>query len=189
MARVHEAIDDRWAAWIAAQPMFFVATAPLSADGLVNVSPKAPGSSLRVLGPLEVAYLDVMGSGAETAGHLCENGRICLMWCAFSGPPRILRLHGRGEVVLPEDERFADLAAGLDSPGLPESRRAVMRVDVEQVSDSCGYTVPLMEVVGEREHYDRSSEKRLRTLGPEGMRELTRTRNARTLDGLETGLS
>jgi hypothetical protein len=182
--KLFEALDDHWRAWIARQPMFFVATAPLAADGHVNVSPKGPGSAVRVVGPHQVAYLDVAGSGAETAGHLRENGRICLMWCAFEGPPRILRLHGRGEVVLPDDPRFAALAEGLEAPGVPEARRAVVRVDVTRIADSCGYGVPLMELVGRREHYERSSAKRLRTLGADGMAELTRTRNATSIDGL-----
>ena len=111
MAKVFEAIDDHLARWIARQPMFFVGTAPLAADGHVNVSPKGPIGTLRVLGPHEVAYLDAHGSGSETIAHLRENGRIVVMLCAFEGPPQILRLHGRGEVVLPEDERFDDAAS------------------------------------------------------------------------------
>ena len=98
MGRCYDEIDDRLAGWIAAQPLFFVGTAPLAADGHVNVSPKGPIGSLRVLGPTTVAYLDIVGSGAETIAHLRENGRIVVMFCAFEGPPRILRLHGHGEV-------------------------------------------------------------------------------------------
>src|SRR5919199_648490 len=111
MARTYEEIDARLADWIAAQPLFFVGTAPLAADGHVNVSPKGPTGTLRVLGPRRVAYLDLMGSGAETIAHLRENGRIVVMLCAFQGPPRILRLHGRGEVVLADDPRFGELLA------------------------------------------------------------------------------
>ena len=184
MGRTYDALDDRWCDWIARQPMFFVATAPLAADGHVNVSPKGPGSSLAVRGPREIAYLEVMGSGAETAAHLRENGRICVMFCAFEGPPRILRLHGRGEVVPVGDQRFAQLAAGLQAPGLPENRRSVIRVDVFRIADSCGYTVPLMEMVGQRDHYDRHAEKKLRTLGAEGLAAEPSVKNAASIDGL-----
>src|ERR671921_2262544 len=106
MARTYDEIDARLADWIAAQPLFFVATAPLGADGHVNVSPKGPIGSLQVLGPLSVAYLDVGGSGAETIAHLRENGRIVVMLCAFDGPPRILRFHGRGRAVEAGEPRF-----------------------------------------------------------------------------------
>src|SRR6059058_3779379 len=105
MGRVYDGIDERLAAWIARQPLFFVATAPLAGDGHVNVSPKGPIGSLRVLDDHTVAYLDVTGSGAETIAHLRENGRIVVMLCAFEGPPKILRLHGRGEAVQAGDPR------------------------------------------------------------------------------------
>src|SRR3954454_18251115 len=102
MGKVYDAIDDKLAAWIGEQPLFFVGTAPLDGDGHVNVSPKGPNGSLRVVGSHEVAYLDVVGSGAETAAHLEENGRIAVMLCPIRDPPRILRLHGRAEVVWAE---------------------------------------------------------------------------------------
>src|SRR5688572_29685661 len=105
MGKVFDGIDEHQRAWIAEQALFFVGTAPLSGDGHVNVSPKGPIGSLQVIDERRVAYLDVLGSGAETIAHLRENGRIVIMLCAFSGPPRIVRLHGRGEVVLPEDAR------------------------------------------------------------------------------------
>src|ERR671920_2368640 len=111
MARTYDEIDDHLRAWIARQPMFFVGSAPLAGDGHVNVSPKGPIGSLRVLGPTTVAYLDIYGSGAETIAHLRENGRIVVMLCAFSGPPRIVRLHGRGEVLRAGDDGFAELLA------------------------------------------------------------------------------
>ena len=109
MGQTYDAIDERWQAWIARQPVFFVGTAPLSGDGHVNVSPKGPIGTLRVLDERTVAYLDVVGSGAETIAHIKENGRIVVMFCAFEGPPRILRLHGRGEFVEPSEARFAEL--------------------------------------------------------------------------------
>src|SRR3954463_16588762 len=109
MGKVFEGIDEHQREWIARQALFFVGTAPLAGGGHVNVSPKGPTGSLRVLDDHTVAYLDVVGSGAETIAHLRENGRIVVMLCAFEGPPRILRLHGTGEVVLVGDERFGAL--------------------------------------------------------------------------------
>src|SRR3954467_7348109 len=114
MATLFERIEDNHRDWIAKQALFFVGTAPLSGDGHVNVSPKGPIGSLRVLDDHTVAYLDVFGSGTETIGHLRENGRIVIMLCAFDGPPRILRLHGRGEVVRAGEERFAELLERAD---------------------------------------------------------------------------
>ena len=122
MGRLRDEIDDALARFLLAQHMFFVASAPTSADGLVNVSPKGLDGSFAVLGPHEVAYLDLTGSGAETIAHLRDNGRICLMFCAFDGPPRIVRLHGRGEAVPLGDERFAPLAARF--AGRPGARAA-----------------------------------------------------------------
>jgi hypothetical protein len=186
MGRSYDEIDDRWRAWIGEQAMFFVGTAPLDAGGHVNLSPKGPIGTLRVLGPREVAYLDVVGSGAETIAHLRENGRIVVMLCAFAGPPKILRLHGRGEVVLPEDPRFADLLdrAAFAEVADPVARRAVVRVDVERIADSCGYGVPLMGYEGERPHYPKSVDKRLRSAGPEGHRRYQDDKNAVSIDGL-----
>ena len=186
MAKIYEAIDGRWRDWIARQPLFFVATAPLAGDGRVNVSPKGPIGTLRVLDEHTIAYLDVTGSGAETIAHLRENGRIVVMLCAFEGPPRILRLHGRGEVVLADDPRFEDLLerAGFEQPSVPESHRAVIVVHVERIADSCGYGVPLMSYEGERSHQELSSAKRLRTDGPDGLRDYRREKNARSIDGL-----
>jgi hypothetical protein len=184
--RLYDEIDARWAAWIARQPLFFVATAPLAGDGHVNVSPKGPAGALHVLGPREVAYVDFGGSGAETIAHLRENGRIAIMLCAFDGPPRILRLHGQGSVVLDGDDGFAAAAADLGDAALgpPEARRAVVRVAVTRVSDSCGYGVPLMRVEGEREHYALSTAKRLRAGGPDALARRRAERNARSIDGL-----
>jgi pyridoxamine 5'-phosphate oxidase-like protein len=186
MAKVFDEIDERIEAWIARQPMFFVGTAPLSAEGRVNVSPKGPIGSFAVLGPHRVAYLDVTGSGAETIAHLRENGRIVVMFCAFEGPPRIVRLHGRGRYVLADDEGFEALIgeAGFEQPPVPESRRAVIEVSVERISDSCGYGVPLMSYEGEREHQALSSAKRVRVHGPEAYRDYQRKKNAESIDGL-----
>src|SRR5215210_3802034 len=168
MARTHDRIDEPMRAWIARQPMFFVGSAPLAPDGRVNVSPKGPGGTLRVLGPHRVAYLDLVGSGAETIAHLRENARIVVMFCAVEGPPRIVRLHGRGEVVLPGAPRYEVLLAeaAFEETTVPEARRAIVLVEVSRIGSSCGYGVPLMDFAGERPHMDASKRKRLRTGGP-----------------------
>lgn len=186
MANTYEEITDHLRAWIERQAMFFVATAPLSADGHVNVSPKGPIGSLRILGPHRVAYLDVSGSGAETIAHLRENGRIVLMLCAFDGPPRIVRLHGRGSVVTMLDPEFGDLvaAAGFADMSIPQARRAVITVQVDRVTDSCGYGVPLMAFEGQREHHALASSKRLRVMGEDGYADFLRAKNPVSVDGL-----
>src|ERR687885_1856097 len=127
MARTYDEIDDHMREWISHQPVFFVGTAPLAGDGHVNVSPKGPIGTLRVLGPRRIAYLDGVGSGAETIAHLRENGRIVVMLCAFSGPPRILRLHGRGTVHLPGEPAYEALleACGFGEPSVPQARRSI----------------------------------------------------------------
>jgi len=186
VGRVYEGIDERIRDWIGRQALFFVGTAPLSGDGHVNVSPKGPIGALSVLDDHTVAYLDVLGSGAETIAHLRENGRVVIMLCAFDGPPRIVRLHGTGETLLPEDSRFDALMkrAGFAQSGVVESRRAVIVVDVTRVADSCGYGVPLMSYEGERPHQDASSAKRLRVGGEQSFRDYEREHNTRSLDGL-----
>jgi hypothetical protein len=186
MGNVYERIDDRRRDWIARQALFFVGTAPLGADGHVNVSPKGPIGSLRVLDDHTVAYLDVFGSGTETIAHVRENGRIIVMLCAFDGPPRILRLHGRGTVLVDGDEGFEELLAraAFDEPSIPEARRAVVVVDVSRVADSCGYGVPLMSYEGRRPHQQLSAEKRLRAKGPNGFADYQREKNAESIDGL-----
>ena len=186
MGKVYDGIEPGMRDWIARQALFFVGTAPLAGDGHVNVSPKGPIGSLRVLDESTVAYLDVVGSGAETIAHLRENGRIVIMLCAFEGPPRIVRLHGRGEVVLPDDPRFADLLerCAFEEPALPESRRSIVLVDVTRVADSCGYGVPLMDHRGQRPHMPAWAAKKLRVGGEEAIRAYQREKNAESLDGL-----
>jgi len=177
MADTFERIEDHLAAWIERQPMFFVASAPLAADGRVNVSPKGPIGTFAVLGPNQVAYLDFFGSGAETVAHLRENGRITVMFCAFEGPPRILRLHGQG-TVLPAD------AVAFDTDPPPGTERAVIRVDVERIADSCGYGVPVMEYVGTRPQYPAWAETKLRKGGEHALEEYMAEENAVSIDGL-----
>ncbi|MHB1537845.1 MAG: pyridoxamine 5'-phosphate oxidase family protein [Solirubrobacteraceae bacterium] len=186
MGRVYEEIDDHLRGWIERQSMFFVATAPLSPDGHVNVSPKGPIGSLAVLGPRSVAYLDVTGSGAETIAHLRENGRIVIMLCAFDGRPRILRLHGRGEAVTHDDARFTAMLeqARFEDPSLPAARRSIVLVDVGRISDSCGYGVPLMSWTGLRGHHELSTAKKLRKLGDDGYAKYVREQNEASIDGL-----
>jgi predicted pyridoxine 5'-phosphate oxidase superfamily flavin-nucleotide-binding protein len=145
MGRTHERIEGRLRAFIEAQPVFFTATAPLSGDGTINLSPKGLKGSWAVLDELTVAYLDFAGSNAETVAHLRENGRITLMWCAFEGPPNIVRVHGKGEAVFRDDPRFAELLARFG--GFDVSRnglRAIVVVTAELVRDTCGYAVPFM---------------------------------------------
>lgn len=174
--KLFETIDDRMAEWIGAQRMFFVATAPLAGDGHVNLSPKGL-DSLRILGPREVAYADFTGSGAETIAHVRENGRIVVMFCAFEGPPRIVRLHGRGSVVVPGDPGFDALLARF--PAHPPAR-AVIRVACQRIADSCGYGVPLLEYRGERDQLPAWVDRK----GPEGLRAYRAEHNARSIDGL-----
>jgi Pyridoxamine 5'-phosphate oxidase len=150
MGSVHPAITPPVAAWIREQHMFFVATAPLDGDGHVNLSPKGL-DTVRVLDDRTVAYLDLTGSGVETVAHVRENGRITLMWCAFAGPPKILRIHGHGEPVFRDDSRWADLIArfpadAATAPGV----RSIMLISAVRISDSCGYAVPLMDYQQDR---------------------------------------
>ena len=186
MAKVFDCIDDHLQRWIAAQQMFFVGSAPLAANGHVNVSPKGPIDTLRILDPHTVAYLDMIGSGAETIAHVRENGRIVVMFCAFEGPPRIVRLHGRAEVVVAADPRFDELAerCEFDLPAVPEARRAIVLVDVDRVADACGYGVPLMTYEGRRPHSDAWAAKKLRVGGPEALLDYQREKNGHSIDGL-----
>jgi hypothetical protein len=149
MGKVYERIDGRLRTFIEDQKIFFVATAPLADNGHVNLSPKGLDGAFAVLDDLTVAYLDFGGSGAETIAHLRENGRITLMWCAFDGPPKIVRVHGTGEPIFRDDPRFADLLAHFPAAGRA-GLRAVIVVRATRISDSCGYTVPLFDFREER---------------------------------------
>ncbi|MEU6642478.1 pyridoxamine 5'-phosphate oxidase family protein [Saccharomonospora sp. NPDC046836] len=157
--KLHERIDERLREFLLTQPVFFVGTAPASADGHVNVSPKGMAGTFAVLGGHRVAYLDFTGSGAETIAHLRDNGRIVLMFCAFAGPPNIVRLHGHGRVVLPSDPDFGVLL-GHFGDELPRGVRAIIDVQVERVSDSCGFAVPLLEYAGDRDLLQRWTERK-----------------------------
>ncbi|KSW28281.1 pyridoxamine 5'-phosphate oxidase family protein [Cellulomonas sp. B6] len=181
MGKVHEHIGERMRTWLLAQHVFFVATAPSGPGGHVNVSPKGVGGTFAVLDERTVAYVDLTASGSETIAHLRDNGRITLMFCAFEGPPDIVRLHGRGRFVTLYDEGFDDLLGRFEG-GLDESRgaRAVVVVDVERVSDSCGYGVPLMSHVGERDLLPPFMERK----GVEGRAAYRRLKNRTSVDGL-----
>lgn len=175
MGKIHPAIDDSIRTFIEAQPVFFVGSAPLDAGGHVNVSPKGL-DTLRILGPTTIAYLDLTGSGIETVSHLKENGRIVLMFCAFEGPPKILRLHGQGRVVEPEDPEFAQLARHfLDYCGV----RTIIVIELSRISDSCGFGVPLMEFKKDREQLSAWAQK----LGVEGLKGYRERKNYESIDG------
>ena len=176
MSKLRNYIDDELAAWIGRQHVFFVATAPLSKEGHVNCSPKG-GDSFRVLGPMEIAYQDYTGSGAETAAHLRENGRIIIMFCAFEGKPNVVRLHGIGEDLTPGHARYEELAAHFPpNPGT----RSMVHVRVTRVSTSCGYAVPKFAFSGEREALDKWAAAK----GDEGLEKYRETKNAKSIDGL-----
>jgi Pyridoxamine 5'-phosphate oxidase len=180
MGKVYERIDDKLRSFIAVQPVFFVATAPSGPDGRVNVSPKGMAGTFAVLDEHRVAYLDWHGSGAETIAHLRENGRITIMFCAFGGPPKIVRLHGRGRALLVDDPEAAPLLGHF--PGAPDRHgvRTVIDVAVERVSDSCGYAVPFMAYQGERDLLVRAHERRTDA----DLAEYRKVRNAASIDGL-----
>jgi pyridoxamine 5'-phosphate oxidase-like protein len=186
VGKVFDDIGERLERWIGSQALFFVGTAPLAGDGHVNISPKGPIESLRVLDPRTVAYLDVVGSGAETIAHLRENGRIVIMLCAFQGPPRIVRLHGRGEVVPATAPEFAELLARhrFAEPQVSQARRAIVLVHVDRIAESCGYGVPLMSFGGLRPHQDAWAAKKVRVGGAAALVEYQREKNSRSIDGL-----
>lgn len=179
MAATYGEIDEKLRDWLLAQPMFVVATAPLSGDGHVNVSPKGMAGTFAVLGPNRVGYLDYTGSGAETIAHLRENGRITLMFNAFTGPPKIVRLFGHGQVFLPGHPDFAELRAAFGKPR-EIGVRSIIVVDLDRIADSCGFSVPLLDFVADRDLLDRHQERRDDTYFPE----YWRNRNATSIDGL-----
>lgn len=178
MGKICDYLEPRLIEWILAQPMFFVATAPLAGDGHVNVSPKGLDGSLVVLGPNRLAYLDVTGSGAETIAHLRENGRIVLMLCAFSGPPQTVRLHGRGTVHVAGTEGFAELH-GRFRNRREHNVRSIIDVAVDRISDSCGFAVPLMSFEGQRDLLIKWSDRK----SPEALAEYRAKNNVLSIDG------
>lgn len=180
MGKVFEAISEEMADFIRRQHVFFVASAPLAPDGHINVSPKGM-DCLRILGSKRVGYVDLTGSGNETSAHLAENGRITFMFCAFEGPPNIVRLYGTGRVLLPGDAEWATLA-----PLFPQhlSTRQIIVAEIERVSSSCGYTVPFMDYQGERETLTRYWQAK----GAAALTPYQRQKNTCSIDGLPTPL-
>ncbi|MGE9295527.1 MAG: pyridoxamine 5'-phosphate oxidase family protein [Puniceicoccales bacterium] len=176
MGKVYDIIDEKIREWVEHQKMYFVATAPLSGDGLVNCSPKGM-DSFRILGPTTIAYLDLTGSGVETIAHLKENGRICVMFCAFDGGPKIMRFHGTGKVHELDSARYEELLPQfVDMPGA----RAIIEIEVARISDSCGWGVPFYDYKSERETLIKASVKE----GEDGMAAYRDKKNRKSLDGL-----
>ncbi len=176
MGKTYAEIDDRLRSFIARQRVFFVASAPTGPGGHVNCSPKG-SNTFRILGPTRVAYLDFVGSGVETIAHVRQNGRIVIMFCSFEGPPNIVRLHGRGTIIEPADSEFAKLLPSFDAKS---GVRAIVRVDVTRIGDSCGYGVPLLRYEGERSQMEEWAERK----GGSGLEVYQREKNALSLDGL-----
>jgi hypothetical protein len=181
MARQFDAIGETHRTFILRQRIFFTASA--AADSRVNVSPRST-DSFRLLGPRRVAWLDRTGSGNETAAHIRAGGRLTVMFCAFEGPPMILRLYGRGEVLHRESPGFAALLESEFGGEAPLGTRQIVALDVELVQTSCGYGVPLYEHRGERDQLDRWAAAK----GPDGIEAYWREKNLFSLDGLPTGL-
>jgi len=194
MGKLYPELDERLTEFIARQSVFFVATAPcLTSDGdggHVNVSPKGYRDTFAILGPRSVAYLDLTGSGAETIAHLRQNGRITIMFCSFDHTTKILRLYGTGEVVLPGDARWVELAehfprtsrrtAATGATAATGSERAIIVVDLDRIADSCGYAVPEMELKQERDVLDRWWDKK----SPADLAAYRAERNGVSIDGL-----
>jgi hypothetical protein len=176
MGSIYLELDEGLHEFIAQQRVYFVATAPLSAIGHINVSPKGL-DSLRILGPREIAYLDLTGSGIETVAHVRENGRLTLMFCAFEGPPRILRLHGRGRIVEPGDADWDRLLGNFPTY---TGCRSIVLLNIERIADSCGFGVPLYEYAGERSQLVAWAER----IGTDGVAEYKAKKNGQSIDGL-----
>jgi len=181
MGKFFETIQLVHQDFIEKQKMFFVASAPLAANGHVNLSPKGI-DSFKVLSPTKVAYMDIIGSGNETSAHILENGRITFMFCAFEGPPNILRLYGNGYTVLPRDKEWRLLAGHFN---ILLATRQIIVANVYQVQTSCGFSVPYYNYEGERDQaYNWAANK-----GAEGLEAYKKEKNLLSLDGLPTALS
>lgn len=181
MGKFHPAIAPAHQKFIENQHMFFVATAPLSADGHVNLSPKGL-NCFRVLSEKKVAYMDLISSGNETSAHTLENGRITFMFCSFENAPNILRLYGKGKTVLPGSTGWEELAPHFD---IHPSTRQIITADIELVQTSCGFGVPLYSYDGERSIHFEWAEKK----GTDGLKEYIKDNNLVSLDGLPTSIA
>jgi hypothetical protein len=180
MGKFFDTITDSHRAFIHKQKLFFTASAPLSESGHVNLSPKGI-DSFRVLSDRRVAYMDIVGSGNETSAHILENGRLTIMFCAFDGAPNILRLYGKGYTVLPGDEGWENLAQHFD---IQLATRQIIVSDIHMVQTSCGFSVPLYDYKGERDHAQKWAENK----GPEGLEVYKSDKNRVSMDGLPTSL-
>eukprot|EP01037_Dinobryon_pediforme_P008426 gene8426-8514_t len=180
MGKFFKEIEPRHAEFIKKQHIFFTATAPLSGSGHVNLSPKGT-DCLRVLSPNQVAYMDIIGSGNETSAHLIEHGRITIMFCAFDGPPNILRLYGSGRAVLPGEPEWAGLSVHFK---LVLATRQIIVADVDMVQTSCGFSVPYYSYEGERDQAEKWAESK----GADGLEAYKAEKNRVSLDGLPTAL-
>jgi hypothetical protein len=198
MAAVYTELDERLIGFITSQPMFFVATAPCldgsGAGGHVNVSPKGYRDTFAVIDPLTVAYLDLTGSGSETIAHLRQNGQITIMFCSFDRTPKIVRIYGQGRVIRPDDpcwlrylgyfpvgDEDRDRAgSGIGTGMNGGARRAIIVVTADRISDSCGYSVPVMELVHERDVLARWAERK----SPADLAAYRAKNNSHSIDGL-----
>ena len=181
MGKFYASINEQHEAFIKSQHLFFVSTAPLSSEGHINLSPKGL-DSFRVLSSNRVAYMDIVGSGNETSAHLLENGRITFMFCAFDGPPNILRLYGSGYTVLPGDADWDSLSVHFTI--LPSTRQLIV-ADIFQVQTSCGFGVPYYAYTGERDHAYKWAQKK----GADGLEDYKKEKNLVSVDGLPTALA
>jgi len=181
MGKENEFITDEHREYIELQKLFFVCTAPFGSEGHINLSPKG-FDCFRVLSPTRVGYLDIIGSGNETSAHLLENGRITFMFCSFDGPPKILRLYGKGYTVLPGDEEWNELSKEFTI--LPATRQIIV-ADIFKVKKSCGFGVPLYNYEGERDHAFKWAENK----GEIGLEEYKKEKNMVSMDGLPTPVS
>lgn len=176
MGKEHSQLTDDDRSFIQNQKIFFVSTAPLDKEGHINLSPKG-FDCFRVLSPTKVGYLDIVGSGNETSAHLFENGRITFMFCAFDGPPKILRLYGKGYTVLPGDDEWVGLSRNFTT--LPATRQIIL-ADIYKVKTSCGFGVPFYEYRSERDQAIEWAKNK----GPEGLKAYKKEKNLVSLDGL-----
>ncbi len=181
MAKTYDSMNDDIQSFIRKQHIFFVASAPLDGNGHVNLSPKGY-DCLRILSPNRVAYLDLTGSGNETSAHVHENSRITFMFCALDGPPQILRLYGRGRVILPGSPEWDEMSAHFE---LYTGTRQIIVAEITRVQTSCGYGVPLMQYVGDRDQLIRWAEAK----GDDGLETYWEEKNSCSIDSLPTPLS
>jgi hypothetical protein len=183
MGKIYTELDERLRHFIAEQPVFFVATAP-AAGGHVNISPKGYRDTFAILGPAAIGYLDLTGSGAETIAHQRQNGRITIMFCSFAASPKVLRLYGRGRVVLPGERGWSGLAAhfpaAADAADGTDGHRSIIVADLDRIADSCGYSVPVMDLREERDLLTRWTERKT----PADLAAYRAERNAVSIDGL-----